>query len=169
MCVNDVVKNYPKSDEEKTAKQILIYLNQSATVSKDPRNPNKPVSKGDFVTDDNGTHFIIGTYTSSAIKRDELKAKISDFNKKYYRLQRLRVNVIFLDLQTPLVVIKRFKDKGETMKYYNNLVNNLKEFVDPTTVNFVPMVMPQKNYKTIIRKKDLKGYQAFFEEVYLGQ
>ncbi len=170
VALNDLIKTYPKSEEKKKAVEILRYLGGGTPVAdktKATRKVNTPVKKGVFVTDDNGSHFFIATFTPDAMTRDQIKAAFSDFNKKYHKLQRLRANVIYLDLQTPVAIVKRFRNRKEAMAYLDSINSKIGELTKGVkNLNLKPMILAQKNYRTILRKKNIKEYEAFFDEVY---
>jgi tetratricopeptide (TPR) repeat protein len=162
--LNEVVKTYPKTDEAKKAAEILKYLGDDSAVS---ANPIKKVKDGLFSGDD-GTHFFIATYNAELLNRNDITAKFSDYNKKYHSLERLRVNSIYLDLKTPVLVVKRFKNKDEAMMYYDKVNENVEEYLKESMegLEITPMVISQDNYKTLVRKKAMEDYKLFFEVNY---
>ncbi len=163
--LNEVVKTYVDTEEAKKAAEILKYLGNDGVASAEP---SKAAVDGVFSTVDD-VHFFIATYDANTITRDQLTANFDDYNKKYNTLQRLRVNSIYLDLETPVLVVKRFKGKDEAMEYYQQVLNGtIKEFLgtDLESKKIVPMVISQENYKVIIRKKNINEYLEFFETEY---
>lgn len=166
VALNDVVKTYPKTDEATKAQQILNYLGNDGTASAKP-SANAEVD-GMFSQED-GVHFFIARYDADVLSRNDITAKFSDYNKEFHSLERLKVNSIYLDLKTPLLVVKRFDNKADAMVYYNSVMNGTIEKVMGNSLdNFkiIPMVISQDNYKTIVRKKSIDEYFDFFEETY---
>ena len=166
VALNDVVKTYQKTDEAAKAQQILNYLGNDGTASAKP-STNAEVD-GMFSQED-GVHFFIARYDADVLSRNDVTAKFSDYNKEFHSLERLRVTAIYLDLKTPLLVIKRFDNKADAMAYYNTVTNGSIEKVMGNSLDnlkIVPMVISQDNYKTIVRKKALDEYLTFFEDTY---
>ena len=164
IALNDVVKTYPKTDEANRAAEILKILGGGNAAA----STNRPKTNGMFSEKD-GTHFFIATYNTELMSRNDITAKFTDYNKKFHSLQRLRVNSIYLDLKTPVLVIKRFKSKKEAMIYFDAVSSGtISEFIEGglEEKKIVPMVVSQDNYKTIVRKKAIKEYLVFFEDFY---
>ncbi|MFK7948305.1 MAG: tetratricopeptide repeat protein [Saprospiraceae bacterium] len=164
IALNDVVKTYPKTDEANRAAEILKILGGDAATAS-----NKPSKTNSMFSEKDGTHFFIATYDSELMSRNDITAKFTDYNKKYHSLRRLRVTSIYLDLKTPVLVVKRFKSKEEAMEYFNSIdAKTINEFVDGGLEEnkIIPMVVSQDNYKTVVRKKAIKEYKVFFEAFY---
>jgi tetratricopeptide (TPR) repeat protein len=166
VALNDVVKTYPKTNEAIKAQQILNYLGNDGTASAKPS--TVPEEDALFSAED-GVHFFIAKYDPDILSRNDITAKFSDYNKEFHSLERLRVNSIYLDLKTPLLVIKRFDSKADAMAYYNTVMNGSIEKVMGNSLDsfkIIPMVISQDNYKVIVRKKALDEYLSFFEDTY---
>jgi tetratricopeptide (TPR) repeat protein len=166
VALNDVVKTYPKTDEAEKAQQILNYLGNDGTAAAKPS--AKPEVEAMFSQED-GVHFFIAKYDPDVLSRDDVTAKFSDYNKEFHSLSKLRINSIYLDLKTPLLVIKRFDNKADAMAYYNSVMNGTIEKALGNSLDnlrIIPMVISQDNYKTIVRKKSIDEYFAFFEDTY---
>ena len=69
------------------------------------------------------TNKYLRKYNADLLSRNDVTAKFSDYNKEFHSLERLRVTSVYLDLKTPLLVIKRFNNKAEAMAYYNSVMN----------------------------------------------
>jgi hypothetical protein len=167
IALNDVVKSYPKTDESTKAQQILNYLGNDGTASVKPSTASKENS---LFSQEDGVHFFIAGYNSDVLSRNDITAKFTDYNKEFHSLERLRVNSIYLDLKTPLLVVKRFNSKAEAMEYYESVMSgSIEKVLGGTLANLkiIPMVISQDNYKTIVRKKVVNEYLIFFEETYL--
>jgi tetratricopeptide (TPR) repeat protein len=164
IALNDVVKTYPETDEAKRAAEILRILGSGdATAS----NKTKPANS--MFSEEDGTHFFIATYSPDVMSRNDITTKFTDYNRKYHSLKRLRVNSIYLDLKTPVLVVKRFKSKAEAMEYYDAVsAGTINQFIDGGLEEnkIIPMVVSQDNYKTIVRKKAIQEYLEFFEAYY---
>lgn len=163
IALNDVVKSYPQTDEANRAAEILKLLgNDSGTAS-------GTVPENSMFTEEDGTHFFLATYNSDLMSRNDITAKFTDYNKKYHSLSRLRVNSIYLDLTTPVLVVKRFRSKAEAMAYYDAVSSGaINEFFEGglESKKIIPMVVSQENYKVIVRQKVITEYLAFFDEFY---
>ena len=127
-----------------------------------------PEQASTFSAEVDRLHYIIITLRET----DDLnKAKnlVADYNKQYYNLDNLRVSNIYLgdmDNKTPMIVIRRFKDRAASMKFYDNVLKNRNAFM---TGDFDYQVysISQNNYRQILKDRTVSGYIPFFESNYL--
>lgn len=163
IALNEVVKSYPKTDEANHAAEILKLLGN------DGGTDSRTLPENSMFSVEDGTHFFLATYVSEMMSRNDITAKFTDYNKKYHSLSRLRVNSIYLDLTTPVLVVKRFRSKAEAMAYYDAVSSGaINEFIEGglEEKKIIPMVVSQENYKVIVRQKVIDEYLLFFEEFY---
>ncbi len=167
-ALTEVVARYPDTPEQTRAKEIMRLLGGAKAVL-----PGKAEEEDapEFKVEDDQLHYIIIAFEKGANLNDQ-KNVISNFNLKYHKLDKLRISNIFLgtDPKTsaPLVVIRRFKNKEESMKYYNGVQQNVGDFIDPEKVSYQIYPVTQNNYRQILREKSLAGYNAFFQLNYLN-
>ena len=172
-ALKNVVANYPKSDEKKRANEILRVLGEGGIAnnnigSNDTKSEDgKSASK--FKVEPNAVHYYIVVLKNKSIKLSEAKNKVSDFNKEFYKLDRLRISNIYLGSKTdtPILVIRRFKTMDKAMGYYDGIQKNSSSFL-PANAEFEMFPVSQNNYRQILKAKSLKGYSEFFSEAYLN-
>ena len=63
----------------------------------------------------------------SSVVINKLKKEFSNYNTKYYRLNRLTTNNMLLDNIHQLIVIKKFNDTDKAMDYFHAIDNNPSE------------------------------------------
>jgi len=171
LALKDVVAKYPETSEQKRAKEILRLLG-GATASNDKGN-DRDVKKEDpnaaskFKPNDGSVHYFI-IVLDEKTKINGVKKLVSDFNLKYHKLNKLRVSNIYLGTNPgiPMLVIRRFKNKAEGMKYYESTVSNLDEFTGGTSSKL--FLVSQNNYREILKAKSIEGYGTFFSDNYLN-
>ena len=75
----------------------------------------------EFVLEPNKVHYFLVALDASKINLNNAKTTVADYNQEFHKLDRLRVNNIYLGTNTnaPLLVIRRFKNATEAMDYYN--------------------------------------------------
>jgi hypothetical protein len=105
------------------------------------------------------------------VRLDDIKAAVSDYNRENHKLDQLRISNIFLgtDTDMPIVVIRKFDNKEQALRYYNE-VKLQKDFLGETpkkTYNKEFFAVTQENYRRILKNKTLDGYRAFYEEHYV--
>lgn len=169
--LKEVVGKYPNTEEQKRAREILRLLGGGAVAALPGGTTTDANATQKFNLEDDQLHYIVISFESDT-KINDKKNDISDYNLRFYKLEKLRVTPLFLgneaDSRKPLIVIRRFKNKEAAMEYYTGVQRNLKEFIrsDPDA-GFQIFAISQNNYREILRAKSLDGYKTFFDENYL--
>ena len=111
-------------------------------------------------------HLVLIVVQSEEINISALKVRISDFDKKYFRLKRLRVKSLMLDDLQSIITIGNFDNKDEAGNYLLALKND--EYVVSGLQNkdFLIFSISASNYPVFYRDKDVSSYSEFFEENY---
>jgi len=160
-ALNEVVSKYPNTEEQKYAREILRLL--GATSGRLPG--NQQVEADQFEVNDRQVHsIIIALEDGSAL--NESRNAVSDYNQTYHSSERLRISDVYLingEIRTPLIVVRRFKNKDEAMRYYNGIQKNIDDFI-PSKYNYEVYAITQTNYgKLFATVKSIEAYKSFFE------
>ncbi|MEM8523332.1 MAG: tetratricopeptide repeat protein [Bacteroidota bacterium] len=162
--LRNVVAKYPKTDEQKRAREILRLLGASSG------SPIPGGGSGDqsvFKYEPNKLHYMV-IVLDPEVSLTDAKVKIAEFNRKYHQTDKLRISNIYLTPagaeRIPLIVVRRFKNAEEAMKYYKNVELNSDDFVQDSDYLLYPVT--QENYRQILKKKSVQGYDEFFESNY---
>jgi len=162
-----VISRYPNTTEETRAKEILRFLRgDSKAFNKSLYNEADEI----FAVDDDKLHYVlIVLYSGSDQVLKDAEVKVSNYNKKYHKNEKLRISDIPLnqELGTQLMLVRKFKNKDKAMAYYNSTKGNSKDFIDPDKIGFDIFAATQKNYREIAKRKDVLEYRSFFEKNYL--
>ncbi len=163
--LRDIIAKFPNTEEQTRAKEILRVLGDQNVAG--VRNESTKVG-GNFKIDDTQVHYFIIALKNSSIKLSDAKALVSDYNRKFHQLDRLRISNIYLgsDTSLPILVIRRYKDKDTAMRYYNGVLQNEQEFFS-SSVDYEMFAVSQSNYRQILKQKSLDNYRSFFKENYL--
>lgn len=161
-ALKDVVAKYPDTPEQTRAKEILRLLGGGSTFLPG----NEKAQESVYKTEPEKLHYIIIAFNKDVSLTDN-KAKVSDFNRKYHKLDKLRISNIYLgaEVRTPIIVIRRFKDKAAAMKYFKGTQINKKDFISKDN-DFEIFAITQNNYRLVLKNKTLDGYREFFEAEY---
>lgn len=160
--LTEVVAKYPDTDEQRRAREILRLLGEwRGTLPGEEK-----IKDTQFAYEPDQLHYVIITFAGD-VKLNEQKARLSDFNRKYFELNKLRISNIFLgtDVNKPIIVVRRFKNRDEAMRYYETAQKNSADFLSLKT-NFNLSAITQNNYREVLKAKSLDGYQTFFEANY---
>jgi tetratricopeptide (TPR) repeat protein len=164
-ALSEVVAKYPNTEEQKYAREALRLLGAlGSTLPGD----QKVADAAQFEINDDQVHSIIIALSDIASLNDA-KNMVSDFNRKYFDLDKLRISDVFLingEVRTPLIVVRRFKDKADAMRYYNAVIKNKKDFISDK-YRHETYAISQSNYgKLFSSVKSVEAYRVFFENHY---
>ena len=160
-----MIATYPNTDEEARAKEILRFLNgdQEAFAEIDEGEAEEA-----FKINDDKLHYVCVIVRS---KKDSdlnaAKISISNYNRKYHKVDRIRLSSTILskDNNTDVVLLRKFDNKDKAMKYFEEVERNNKEFMEPK-VSYDIFAITQQNYREVMKKKSVKEYEIFFEKNY---
>lgn len=165
--LRNVVARYPDTEEQLRAKEILRLLGQTSAAL--PGGAAEAIK--DFKMEDDKLHYVVIVFPNQDVKLNDAKIKVSDYNQKYHKLDRLRISNIYLgrDAQSrlPILVLRRFKDKDEAMSYYEGVQKNQGDFLNQST-GYEIFPITQNNYRQILKDKSVDNYRIFFQENYLN-
>ncbi|RMF21954.1 MAG: hypothetical protein D6765_14950, partial [Bacteroidetes bacterium] len=162
------IGKYPETPEATRAKEILRLL--GAAVARGPGQVRDTALTTPFKLEENKLHYVIVVFNGQ-IDLNEAKNQIADYHREFHKLDRLRLSNIYLGTQKerrPIIVIRRFKNKDEAMKYYEGVQLNRDKFLDPKQFQYELFPITQNNYREILRAKSIEGYPEFFALHYLN-
>lgn len=166
-ALRKVVARYPDTEEQLRAREILRLLGETTTSL--PAGAKEEIEA--FSQEDDKLHYTIIAFKDKEVSLTDAKVRVSDYNEKYHKLDRIRISNIYLgttaDDRIPILVLRRFKDKQDAMKYYNGVQRNKSEFVDEG-VEFELFPVTQNNYREILKQRKIDGYRLFFQQYYLN-
>ena len=111
-------------------------------------------------------HLIMIIVPTEGVNISALKVRISDFDKKYFGLKRLRVKSLMLSDKETIITIGNFDSKDESGNYLLALQND--EYVVSGLQNksFEVFSISAPNYPLFYRDKDVASYKLFYDENY---
>jgi outer membrane protein assembly factor BamD (BamD/ComL family) len=168
-ALKNVVSNYPNSPEETKARDMLLllgaYKNNRLNLQKSDAAGGGPR----FRAQPNGVHYMLVSINNfEEINTKDAKISVSNYNRKYHKLDRLKISSLVFDPTTgqSLILVRSFKNSVEAMKYYENIHKHKTEFL-PEAADFEVFPVSQFNYREIIKERSLESYRGFFEEQYV--
>jgi hypothetical protein len=170
-ALGEVIARYPQTAEATRAKEIArLMACKGFEVADEPKKKNEPIDDA-FTREDDKLHYLLVALKGEDVRLDDVKSAISDYNRENHKLEQLRISNIFLgvDTENPIVVIRKFDNKDQAMRYYNE-VKAKDDFLGETdrkkyTKEF--FTVTQENYRRILKNKTLDGYREFFNDNYL--
>ncbi|MFK7776392.1 MAG: tetratricopeptide repeat protein [Saprospiraceae bacterium] len=162
--LKEVVAQFPDTPEQSRAKEILRLLGE---LKEDPAIPKEGGAKGKFKLQDNKVHYMIVVLKGGKIELGDAKIKVSNYNREYHKSDKLRISNIYLgaDTNTPILVIRRFKNKDKSIAYFQGIMANKKKFLGDNN-DYEVFAVTQHNYREILKSKSIEDYREFFKENY---
>lgn len=165
-ALREVSTRHANTPEDTRAKEIMRFLRgDSNAFDKALYSEAQEL----FKLDDNKLHYIVAViYESNEAKKRDAKVAISTYNKKYHKLDKLRITDIYLNAQdkTQIILVRKFKNRKEAMQYYDQVMISKDEYIDDS-VSYDLFAVTQKNYREIIKQKNVKNYGLFFDQNYI--
>ncbi len=169
-ALKEVIAKFPVEPESARAREILRLLGESLG-SGPGQQRDLPLGEGqvgDYKVTDDQLHYVIIVFNGEVVLNDA-KIIVSDYNEKYHKPQKLRMNNIYLgegEGKKPVIAIRRFNDKKEAMEYFDTARKNRKDFLDEGKYKYDVLPISQDNYRELLKSKTLEDYKAFFEKNY---
>jgi tetratricopeptide (TPR) repeat protein len=159
-ALEQIVTDHPDSEVKGVAIQILNYM-KSMGMDK------PPVAQNIYAYTPNDKHIFVLSFQTNSANTQDIKNKISDFNKTFFREKKLEFTSTSLESKN-LFLIRTFPSQKEAMDYYKALQNNLdvqKVLKGEKTVNYI---ISTENFRKLFKSKDEPNYLTFFKENYIS-
>lgn len=115
---------------------------------------------------ENDVHFVMFVVNNKNVKVNALKIRLSDFNKKYFSLVRLKTKSLLLSKDQTIVTVGNFKGKDDALNYFGALQYDeyVLSGVDEKEYELLPI--STSNYPLFYRSKSISEYKDFYEKNY---
>jgi tetratricopeptide (TPR) repeat protein len=161
-----IIAKFPDSEVKPLAKNIIDYYTAPQDSTQGVSNePKVDVSMYEFNPNDD--HLFIMLINKKKVNADATKIRISDFNQKYFSLEKYLVNSILLDENQELISVSNFKGSQPAMDYFNFFGVDDYVMSNLSTGDYRIFVISMKNYPVYYKDKDTDKYLIFFEKNYL--
>ena len=166
--LKEVIKEYSDSEEAAIAGQILALLLSDEKGEKGDfeGTGDQKVQKIDFPEQPNAPHKFILAIPAENTQINELRNALADFNKEHFKFDNLRIQNIFYDQATQLVIVSglRTKEKAEVyLNTFSTLGGPLEQFY-PSAMS-VEFYINNPNFGKVYRDKVLKEYIEYFKKL----
>ena len=165
--LQEVVKMYSGTEEATRAAQLLSMLQDEERGSEE--GPNRgmgdlKVNKVDFQRQDNAPHKFILAIPAENSNINELRNALADFNKEFFKFDNLRIQNIFYDQNTQLIIVSGLRTKEKAIVYLNtfNQQGTLMEQYYPKAQS-AGFYINNPNFGKVYRDKVLKEYLQYFD------
>ncbi len=168
--LNEVMSRYPNTPEQTRAREMLRLISGTSAALPGGNQSSLATDEGPlYLLEDDDLHYVI-LFLEKDAKIDQARLKLSDYNQKYHDLDKLRIANVFLGQANdiPVLVLRRFKDKKEAMRYISGTEKNGKDFLNSAEVKYSVLAISQNNYRNLLKDKRTEVYQEFYNQNYRG-
>lgn len=159
-----VIGGYPGTPEETKARDMLLLLGEYQGSRLNLSTSSEP----NYETGADAQHFVLVQVTGHKdADAQDVKVSISNYNRKYHNLDKLKISSLRFDTQGDkvIILIRSFSDAAAAMKYLEGTKKYPTEFA-PAGTNYEVLPVTQHNYREIVKQKSIESYRKFFEENY---
>jgi hypothetical protein len=122
-----------------------------------------------FAYEPDALHMFMIITNSADVELDPLKVRLSDFKKKYFRLERLRIKSVMLDNQRALVTIGNFESADKAYDFFSTVSNDEYVLSGMSPQDYELFTISINNYPIFYREKNVTAYREFFDGFYVEE
>ncbi len=172
--LNNIVKNYPKSEVFQPAKDMLLKLKdrKDLNVKVELEDENKPVvteQKEIYFVNDKSSHFFVVIAKGNKKTINRLKFNISNFDMDFFSMDNFNVTTVVLDKGVHLISVKSMDNYTKAMDYYTTIAANPDVFKEMNKSDYQYFVISSDNFVNFYKDKDVERYMKFFTDNYLNR
>ena len=165
-----LVRNYPNHSVTPYATQVLQHINDEyhlglVLTDINGKGGDEPEVKKTtlYIDNPNTEHFVMIVCNNRVVRVEPLKIRISDFNKKEYRLRNFNIRDVILDDTQTVITIGNFENQAKAEDYITSMFLNDYIFGGIDKQNYTVKPISGINYPIFYQAKDLDEYLQFIE------
>ncbi len=169
-----IIIDYPNHEVEAKAREYLAVITKKENEENVPRDTL-------IVETDTGSIKLESIYLNEESnnlfafiiikdKTADIRTMIqilNQYNDNNFAARKLRVSNAFLDKNTPLMLVKRFREKSLAIEYLNALQSSMEEvFGQEGSKNLELLMISQDNFRILFTTKKMDEYRIFFKSTF---
>lgn len=168
VALKQLVAMHPKSDVTPLANDILTSIKKQKNPEMFGETPKLKVMGKDtfqinFVTE----HFMLALCPDDPKIANGYKQKLDAFCKKYYSGKVFNIQSMLFGTKMQLIIVKTFETANEAIKFRDNMKDDKDVFKDEVKKElFTFMIISAENMPMFYAKKNIMGYQLFYDDNY---
>lgn len=186
-ALNDIIRNHGNDPVKDQAQEILDFINDSRgnsgtlTASSTPSAIPPPAKSGNTTAVDSSAMkarlyvyapdtahcaVLIFQNIGGAFDSNRLKAKVSDFNAKYFGTKGIVMQDLLFDHRLKIVILREFQNKAEAINYTSTLYDHDEVFGNVAADNYELYAVSVNNLPELLKQKKTADYQDFYRSFY---
>ncbi|OAV43147.1 tetratricopeptide repeat protein [Lewinella sp. 4G2] len=164
--LQQVVAQFPGTDEEKRAKEILRLLGASG--ARRPGQATSAAGSRGFKESFKELHYVLILFDKSDTDLNKAKISVAEYNSKYHKLDRIRITNVYLggENKLPVLILRRFKNGEEAMKFIEAAKSKEQEFLNAGKFSYDLYSVSQSNYREVLKQRSSEEYREWYKENY---
>jgi hypothetical protein len=157
--LNQLILEYPKTDEEVRAKEMIdiIQNGYSKNIISDF------TDKTPYTFNDEIEQWVI-VFLEKNESSNTGKTKVSDFNKEFFSRDKLKVSSKIYGEDQSIILIQEFKNDLKAAEYVRTFKATRKYLLEMQKSKI--LIITQENMKILFETKKLAEYEIFYDEYY---
>lgn len=154
----------PTSEEGKQAKIYLDQLKSGENIVKEDKAGNE---ESPYTYEGKGKHFFLVVIPSGGGNMNDTKIKLSNFNKEFYRNDKLSIKSAPLGEKTQILIIRSFEDLTKAEIYlssYNS--TGAAAVLGSIPSDYEECLISPTNFAILFKEKKIQQYLDFYKENY---
>jgi tetratricopeptide (TPR) repeat protein len=164
--LNEVITGYPNTPEQLKAKEIMRFLGGDKSAFANVQDVDKI-----FQREESSIHYVaVITYALEEVDHINFKVAISEYNKKYFKNERLQIGDATLHIEdnAQIILLRKFDNEAKALTYYNKVMTDIEEFTGGNKFTYDILPISQPNYRKMVSEKSARNYRTFFENNIIG-
>ena len=170
--LTEIVTLYPNSDVTPLAQNILLQMFNPEMETQEEATEEELVSEEilalleQYKVNLKMQHFYVLVVDGAKVNVNATKVKVSDYNAKYHKLDKLSVSSVILQDKKQMITVSSFANSVEVEKYLEGISANDYVFSQLSGSEYVQFVISSENYPVFYKNKNIDAYLMFYNKNY---
>jgi tetratricopeptide (TPR) repeat protein len=159
---------YPGTEEAKEAQAILEQIDPGSSETPKPEDADEePKVKTNYTFKKAAQHKYVVIVPNEGGKVNDLRVKLTDFNKKFFSIDNLRTKSFLLNKDYQMITISNFNNSQRALDYYRNIISQKTVAPFSKGPEIQHFVISSDNFPQFYNSKNVGEYMKYFQENYL--
>ena len=157
--LEQLIKEYPKSEEEKRASELISIIKTGISQNTTPDFSTKSI----YSYDDKAVHWVL-VFLDKEVSSNMEKTKVADFNRDFFSRDKLKTSSKIYNDDQSVILVEEFETDLNAIEYIRVFKNTRKHLLDLQKAKII--VITRENLKILFETKKLEEYEDFMLEYY---
>jgi tetratricopeptide (TPR) repeat protein len=158
-----IIAKYPNTEIAGDAQNLINYMDKEHPEIKEAE--ELKVSKQLYQQSSDSTHYF-GFVLDKKINTNQLVFNIINFNLDQFDNLNLMVEIISLNANQQLILVKTFRNPQLVMQYLKAISSSSEILKDMPDVSMIPLAISKQNLKTLQEDKSVDRYLKYYNDNY---